>query len=97
MKKDTYIKYIEYTLGTYNKANKRQLIKLYKDAKLVKKKEEQPSLFDDDLIGIDYSNLDNTIVECIKSIIKLLKYMKNFNLLNRINMLFCLNVLILIN
>ena len=24
MKKDTYIKYIEYTLGIYNKANKRQ-------------------------------------------------------------------------
>lgn len=66
MKKETYINYIVYTLSTYNKSNKRQLIKLYKDANLVKKKEEHPTLFDGDLVDIDYSNLDNTIIECIK-------------------------------
>ncbi len=78
MKKDTYINYIEYTLSTYNKASKRQLIKLYKDAKLVKKKDDRPTLFDDDLVGIDYSNLDNTIIECIKKHDKAIEIYEKF-------------------
>ena len=78
MKKDTYINYLEYTLSTYNKSNKRQLIKLYKDAKLVKKKPEYPTLFDDDLINIDYSNLDNTIAQCIKKHDKAIEIYEKF-------------------
>ncbi len=66
MKKDTYVNYIKYTLSTYNKANKRELIKLYKDANLVKEKNAYPTIFDDDLVDIDYTNMDNTIIDCIK-------------------------------
>lgn len=66
MKKETYLDFIEYTISTYNKDTKRQIIKLYKDAGLVKRKDDEPTIFDDDLVDIDYSNLDNTIVECLK-------------------------------
>ena len=30
MKKETYLKYIKYTLSTYNKVNKKELLKKYK-------------------------------------------------------------------
>lgn len=78
MKTDTYINYIEYTLSTYSKSNKRKLINLYKDTKLVKKKDEYPTLFDDDLVNIDYTNLDNTIIECIKKNNKAIEIYEKF-------------------
>ena len=78
MKKETYINYIKYTLSTYNMVNKRQLVKLYKDAELVKKKDEYPTLFNEDLVDIDYSNLDNTIIDCIKKHNKAIEIYEKF-------------------
>lgn len=66
MKKETYLKFIKYTLSTYNKVNKKELLKKYKNANLVKKKEEHPTLFDDGLVDIDYSNLEDTLFQCIE-------------------------------
>lgn len=67
MKKESYIKYIDYTIDTYNKTNKKALLKLYEDEKIAKKREEQTNLFDKDTIDIDYNNIENTIMECINS------------------------------
>lgn len=78
MKKETYIKYIKYTLGTYNKVSKRELIKLYKDANLAKKKESQVTLFDDSQVDIDYSNLDATIIKCIEKNDKAIEIYEKF-------------------
>lgn len=66
MKRETYLKYIKYTLSTYNKVNKKDLLKKYKSENLVKKKEIQPTLFDDGMVDIDYSNLENTLFQCIE-------------------------------
>ena len=66
MKKETYIKYIKYTLSTYNMAHKKAIIKLYKDLNLVKKKDVQQSLFDNEIVEIDYNDLDGTILRCIE-------------------------------
>ena len=95
MKKETYINYIKYTLSTYNKANKRELIKLYRDANLAKNKSIQATLFDNDKVDIDYANLDNTIMECISKNDKAIEIYEKFQL-NHINILCCLNALILI-
>lgn len=78
MKKETYINYIKYTLSTYNKANKRELIKLYRDANLAKNKSIQATLFDNDKVDIDYANLDNTIMECISKNDKAIEIYEKF-------------------
>lgn len=65
MKKENYINYIKYTLTTYNKSNKKALLKLFEEKKIAKKKDLQTNLFDDELIQIDYSNIDDSIFECI--------------------------------
>lgn len=67
MKKESYINYINYTIDTYNKTNKKALLKLYEDEKIAKKREEQTNLFDKDTIDIDYNNIEKTIMECINS------------------------------
>lgn len=66
MKKESYLKYIKYTLSTYNKANKKELLKKYKNENLVKKKEVQPTLFDDGMVDIDYANLEDTLFQCVE-------------------------------
>ena len=66
MRKETYLNYIKYTLSTYNKVSKKELLKKYKDKNLVKKKDMQPTLFDDGLVDIDYSNLEDTLFQCIE-------------------------------
>lgn len=66
MKKETYLNYIKYTLSTYNKVSKKELLKKYKAANLVKKKDTQLALFDNGLVDIDYSNLEDTLFQCVE-------------------------------
>ena len=66
MKKGTYLNYIEYTLDTYNKANKKALLKIFEEKNIAKKKECQINMFDDQLVSIDYSSIDESILECLK-------------------------------
>lgn len=65
MKKESYINYIKYTLTTYNKANKKALLKLFEKKNIAQKKDYQTNLFDNDIVQIDYSNIDDSILECI--------------------------------
>lgn len=65
MKKESYINYIKYTLTTYNKSNKKLLLKVFEDKGIAKKKDAQTNLFDNELVQIDYSNIDDSIFECI--------------------------------
>lgn len=66
MKKETYLNYIKYTLSTYNKVSKKELLKKYKAENLVKKKDTQLTLFDNGLVDIDYSNLEDTLFQCVE-------------------------------
>lgn len=66
MKKESYINYIKYTLTTYNKSNKKALLKLFEENDIAKKKNFQTNLFDSELVPIDYSNMDESIFECIE-------------------------------
>ena len=66
MKKESYINYIKYTLTTYNKSNKKLLLKIFEDKGIAKKKDDQTNLFDNELVQIDYSNIDDSIFECIE-------------------------------
>lgn len=66
MKKESYINYIKYTLTTYNKANKKALLKLFEENNIAKKKDSQTTLFDGELVSIDYSSIDDSIIECIE-------------------------------
>lgn len=70
MKRETYINYIKYTLTTYNKSNKKALLKLFEDNNVAKKKNIQANLFDSDIVEVDYSNIDDSIIECIEKKIK---------------------------
>ena len=65
MRKESYINYIKYTLTTYNKSNKKALLKLFEKKNIAQKKDSQTNLFENDMIQIDYSNIDESIFECI--------------------------------
>lgn len=65
MKKQSYINYIKYTLTTYNKSNKKSLLKVFEDNGIARKKDSQINLLDNELVQIDYSNIDDSIFECI--------------------------------
>ena len=85
MKKETYLNYIKYTLSTYNKVSKKELLKKYKTANLVKKKDTQLTLFDNGLVDIDYSNLEDTLFQCVEKndialeIYERFQFMKSYN------------------
>jgi len=78
MKKETYLKYIKYTLSTYNKIGKKELLKKFKEKNLVRKKDNQPTLFDDDTVAIDYSNVEGTLFECIEKNDEALEIYENY-------------------
>lgn len=66
MKKDTYKKYITYTLSTYNKANKRVLLNNLFANNIAAKRDMQTSLFDKEVVFVDENNIDESINECIE-------------------------------
>lgn len=66
MKKENYINYIKYTLTTYNKSNKKLLLKVFENSGIAIQKDSQTNLFDNELIPIDYSNIDDSIFESIE-------------------------------
>ena len=66
MKKESYINYIKYTLTTYNKDNKKALLKLFEEKNIAKKKDSQTTLFDNEMVPIDYSKIDESVLECIE-------------------------------
>ena len=65
MQKENYVNYIKYTLTTYNKSNKKLLLKIYEREGIAKKKDSQKTLFEEELVQIDYSNIDESIFACI--------------------------------
>ena len=65
MRKESYINYIKYTLTTYNKSNKKALLKLFEKKNIAQKKDSQTNLFENDMVQIDYSNIDESIFEWI--------------------------------
>lgn len=78
MKRESYLKYIEYTIGTYNKVTKNRLLDLYKKENIVRKKDNQVFLFSDDAIEIDNSNIDATLIKCIKANEKAIEIYEKF-------------------
>ncbi len=78
MKKENYINYVKYTLSTYNKPNKKALLKLFEKNGIAKERKSQTDLWDKDLVEVDYSNIEESILECIEKNDKTLNLYDNF-------------------
>ena len=66
MNKETYTNYIKYTLTTYNKSNKKALLKVFEENDIAVKKDSQINIFNESKISIDYSNVEESLFDCIE-------------------------------
>lgn len=57
---------LEYTISTYNKVTKKELLKIYKDNDIAVKKDKQLNLFSMGKVEINENNMDETIMNCFK-------------------------------
>lgn len=74
-----FIDCLRYTITTYNEKTKKELLKIYKERKIVKKKEKQLNLFNNDAIEIDENNINETLIKCFQSNIESIRLFEKFN------------------
>lgn len=78
MKSDV-LECLKYTIQTYNKSMKNSFLSTLKDEGIAFKKKPQVGLFDDGKIEIDESDLDSTILSCLKKTSKAMILFEKFN------------------
>lgn len=75
-----FIDCLRYTITTYNGKAKKELLKIYKEHKIAKKKEKQLNLFDTDAVEIDENDINETLIKCFQNNIESIRLFEKFNL-----------------
>ena len=77
---NNWLECLEYTITTYNKVMKNELLKIYKQNQIAIKKDKQMNLFSNDMVEIDENDIDETLIKCFRKSVKAIQLFEKFNI-----------------